>query len=85
MPEICRFLGIVVGIFPREHPPPHFHAVYGEYQITVEMESGVVHGVFPKRALRLVLEWLDLHKDELLDDWELVQSGRPVHKIAPLE
>ncbi|MCF7939152.1 MAG: DUF2442 domain-containing protein [Spirochaetales bacterium] len=50
MPEISRFLGIVIGIFPREHPPPHFHAVYGEYQITVEIETGVVHGDFPKQA-----------------------------------
>ena len=85
MPEIARFLGIVIGIFPREHPPAHFHAVYGEYTITVEIEGGIVHGDFPKRALRLVLEWLDLHRDELLADWELVQSGRPARKIAPLE
>lgn len=85
MPEIARFLGIVIGIFPREHPPAHFHAVYGEYGITVEIGGGIVHGDFPKRALRLVLEWLDLHRDELLADWELVQSGRPARKIAPLE
>lgn len=85
MPEICRFLGIVIGIFPRDHPPPHFHAVYGEYQITVEIQSGLVRGDFPKRALRLILEWLDLHEHELLDDWELVQAGRPANKIKPLE
>lgn len=85
MPEISRFLGIAIGIFPRDHPPPHFHAVYGEYQITVDIETGVVHGDFPKRALRLVLEWLDLHQDELLEDWDLVWGGRPAKKIAPLE
>jgi len=85
MPEISRFLGIVIGIFPREHLPPHFHAVYAEYQITVDIETGVVHGDFPKRALRLVLEWMELHKDELLDDWRLVQAGRSPNKIEPLE
>jgi hypothetical protein len=85
MPEVCRFLGIVIGIFPREHPPPHFHAVYGEYQITVGIQSGIVSGDFPKRALRLVLEWLDLHQAELLDTWNHVQAGRPANKIAPLE
>jgi hypothetical protein len=85
MLEISRFLGIVIDIFPREHPPPHFHAVYGEYQVTVGIQSGVVSGEFPKRALRLVLEWLDLHKEELLEDWYLVQAGRPANKIAPLE
>ncbi|MGA2974211.1 MAG: DUF4160 domain-containing protein [Spirochaetia bacterium] len=45
----------------------------------------MVHGDFPKRALRLILEWLDLHRVELLADWELVQSDRPARKIAPLE
>lgn len=75
----------MIGIFPRDHVPPHFHAVYGEYQITVDVESGVVHGDFPKRALRLVLEWLDLHKHELLEDWNLVRAGQPAKKIAPLE
>jgi len=85
MPEICRFLGIVIGMFYRDHPPPHFHATYGEYEITVDIETGVVHGDFPKRALRLVLEWLDLHKEELLEDWRLVEARRPLQKIAPLE
>jgi hypothetical protein len=85
MPEISRFLGIVIGIFPRDHPPPHFHAVYGEYQIKVDIKTGLVHGDFPKRALRLVLEWLDLHEGELLEDWNLVQQGRPAKKIPPLE
>ncbi|MBN1942777.1 MAG: DUF4160 domain-containing protein [Phycisphaerae bacterium] len=85
MPELSRFLGIVIGMFAREHSPPHFHAVYGEYQVTVDIQTGVVHGDFPKRALRLVLEWLDLHKNELLKDWELIQTGRPANKIAPLE
>ena len=72
-------------MFPREHAPPHFHAVYGEFHITVEIQSGIVHGDFPKRALRHVLEWLDLHKDELLEDWNLIQSGQPASKIPPLE
>lgn len=85
MPEIARFLGIVIGIFPREHPPMHFHAVYGEYQIILDIETGIVHGDFPKRALRHVLEWYDLHKDELIEDWNLVQAGKPAKKIMPLE
>lgn len=85
MPELSRFLGIAIGMFPRDHAPPHFHAVYGEYQITVDIQNGIVHGDFPKRALRHVLEWLDLHKDELLEDWNLVQAGEPANKITPLE
>ena len=85
MPELSRFLGIVIGMFAREHPPPHFHAVYGEYQITVDIESGVVHGDFPKRALRHVLEWLDLHQAELLENWKLIQARKSPYNIAPLE
>jgi len=56
MPEISRFLGIVIGMFCREHAPAHFHAVYGDYEVTVEIETGVVKGRFPRRALRLILE-----------------------------
>ncbi len=85
MPEISRFLGIIIAMYYKDHVPPHFHAIYGEYEITVEIESGVINGRFPRRALRLVLEWLELHKDELLEDWQLVEKKKPLKKIAPLE
>ena len=85
MPEISRFLGIVIGMFFNEHGVPHFHAVYGEFEITVEVETGAVHGEFPNRALRLVLEWAQLHKPELLDDWQRARQGQPLKRIAPLE
>ena len=48
MPEICRFLGIVIRMYIREHPPCHFHAEYGEYEITVDIKTGVVTGKFPR-------------------------------------
>jgi len=85
MPELARFLGIVIGMFYREHGVPHFHAVYGEHEISVEIETGTVHGHFSPRALKLVLEWLNLHKSELLEDWELARRGLPLKRIAPLE
>ncbi len=85
MPEISRFLGIVIGMFYREHGPPHFHATYGEYDITVDIETGVVTGQFPRRALRHVLEWYDLHQRELMENWERADQRRPLNKIAPLE
>jgi hypothetical protein len=85
IPEISRFLGIVIAMFYREHAPAHFHAVYGDYQITVAIETGEVEGRFPKRALRMVLEWLDLHKEELLEDWYLAGQRKPLKKISPLE
>jgi hypothetical protein len=85
MPEISRFLGIVIAMFYKDHAPPHFHAAYGEFHIKVQVQTGVVEGQFPKRALRHVLEWLDFHKDELLQDWNLAREEKPLKKIAPLE
>jgi hypothetical protein len=72
-------------MFFNEHGLPHFHAVYGEYKITVKIESSNVRGEFPPRALRLVLEWAQLHKPELLDDWERARRRQPLERIPPLE
>jgi len=85
MPELSRFLGIVIGMFYREHGVPHFHAVYGGREISVEVETGRIHGQFPPRALTLVIEWRDLHKAELLENWALAKAGQPLKSIAPLE
>ena len=85
MPELSRFLGIVIGMFYREHGVPHFHAVYGGHEISVEVETGRIHGQFPPRALKLVIEWRDLHKAELLENWALAKAGQPLKAIAPLE
>ena len=85
MPEISRFLGIVIGMFHREHGPPHFHATYGEYQITVDIGTGAVTGQFPRRALSHVLEWHELHQRELMENWELAEQRHPLNKILPLE
>jgi len=85
MPEISRFLGIVIRMYYREHAPPHFHAEYGEHEITVEIESGVVNGHFPRRALTAVLEWYELHRDELRNNWQLARQDQPLHRIDPLE
>lgn len=85
MPEVSRFLGIVIAMFYRDHSPAHFHATYGDYEITVAIETGVVSGQFPNRALRHVLEWLDLHRAELLENWELARQRETLKRIAPLE
>ncbi|WP_133510690.1 DUF4160 domain-containing protein [Candidatus Thiosymbion oneisti] len=85
MPEISRFLGIIIRMYIREHAPAHFHAEYGEYEITVEIETGVVTGKFPRRALSAVLEWYVLHKNELMANWEAAMNRKPLSKIEPLE
>jgi hypothetical protein len=85
MPEISRFLGIVIRMYIREYYPAHFHAEYGEYEITVDIETCVVTGKFPKRALKAVLEWYELHREELMDNWEAAMNRKPLSKIEPLE
>ena len=85
MPEISRFLGIVIRMHYRDHSPPHFHAEYGEYEVSVEIDSGIVEGKFPRRALAAVLDWYGLHQDELAEDWELARQEQPLNRIDPLE
>ena len=51
MPEISRFLGIVIAMFYSEHGVAHFHAIYGEHEASIEIESERAHGHLPKRAL----------------------------------
>ena len=85
MPEISRFLGIVITMYWDDHLPAHFHARYGDYRIVVRIEDGVVEGRFPKRALGHVLEWYTLHQAELESDWRLAQERQPLQPIAGLE
>ena len=85
MPVLSRFLGIIIAMYWNDHSPPHFHAQYGEFEITVDINTGIVEGKFPKRALKHVLEWYELHKDELLEDWKLCQNQESPNPIEPLE
>ena len=85
MPEISRFLGIVIRMYYRDHAPPHFHAEYAEHEIEVQIDTGVVDGQFPRRALGAVLEWYELHREELRINWQLAREERPLNPIEPLE
>lgn len=84
MPEISRFYGIIIFMNFKDHAPPHIHAWYNEYKITVTILDGIVKGEMPKRALKLIFEWLDIHKEELLSLWEFAQKGEQLKKIEPL-
>ncbi|TWU32062.1 hypothetical protein Q31b_58570 [Novipirellula aureliae] len=85
MPEISRFLGVIVRMYYRDHAPPHFHASYSDYEITVEINTGIVEGRFPRRALSAVLEWHSEHVDELRENWNLARNELPLERIEPLE
>jgi hypothetical protein len=86
MPEISRFLGIIIAMFYNEHNPPHFHARYGEYRIEIAIQTlSVLAGKLPPRAMGLVMEWASRHQDELMADWELARQSAELKRIAPLE
>ena len=85
MPELSRFFGIVIYMYHREHEPAHFHAEYGEYEITVDVASGTVTGYFPRRALNLVLDWYELHRQDLADNWQRARQHLSLKTIDPLE
>ena len=85
MPELCRFYGIIIQIHFREHPPPHFHALYGGNQAVIGIETlEVLKGFLPTRAQRLVIHWASLHQAELRTAWARVQDLEDPGKIAPL-
>lgn len=85
MPEISSFYGIVIYMYYSEHNPPHFHVKYGEYIASITIEDGTVTGTLPRRALNLVYEWLDMHREELLDNWRRGENAESLVRIEPLK
>jgi hypothetical protein len=85
MPEISRFYGIVIRMYFREHNPPHFHAEYQDYEAIVNIQTGEVTGKMSRRALKMIYEWLDSHKDELMENWQRGIENKQFHKIEPLD
>jgi len=85
MPEISTFYGMVILMNFKDHAPPHFHVWYGEYKALITINDGTIKGEMPQRALKMIFEWLELHKTELMDDWELAQKGGILRKIEPLK
>lgn len=85
MPVISEFYGIKIFMYWKEHMPPHFHAEYGGKKVLVNILHGVVmKGVFPFKQLKLVLAWCEIHREELLKNWENAQLHKELYKIEPL-
>ena len=86
MPEISRFLGIVIRMYFLDHDPPHFHAAYAGAEAQIRIRPvGLLSGALPPRALALAVEWATLHQAELLENWRRLHTDEPPVKIAPLE
>jgi hypothetical protein len=85
MPEVSRFLGIVVTMYFNDHNPPHFHVRYGEYRATINIETvQVQEGELPSRVRDLVVEWGRMHGDELRENWTLLATQGKLKPIPPL-
>ncbi len=86
VPTISSFYGIVIQMFWGDHAPPHFHALYAEYEVQINIQTlEVISGKMPKRALSLVLEWASDNRMLLLEDWKLCEKRKPLKKISPLK
>ncbi len=88
MPIISMFYGIIIRLYlldSTQHHLPHIHAKYAEFEASIGIEEGeVLSGTLPRKQLRLVQAWIELHRDELMADWDLTASGEIPYKIDPL-
>ncbi|MEY2829486.1 MAG: hypothetical protein RIQ33_1344 [Bacteroidota bacterium] len=88
MPVISMFYGIIVRMFfmdNKEHKLPHIHVEFAEHHVVLAIPNGeILAGDFPKDKLKLVLAWIEIHKDELMADWKLALEGQPIFKIDAL-
>lgn len=85
MPEISRFLGIIIRMYWGDHNPPHFHAYFAEHEAEYDIRTlGILKGRLPRRIHLLVEEWAFDHQEELLRNWELCKEELPPEKIEPL-
>jgi hypothetical protein len=86
MPTISSFYGILIRMYFNDHEPAHFHVQYAEFKATVHIQSmSVATGELPRRAQELVLDWAELHRDALLQNWERCQTKLAPQAIPPLK
>lgn len=87
MPTISMFFGIIVRMYfaPQEHNPPHIHVYYQDMRATYCIQSGnTLNGEMPSKQSKLVQAWIELHRDELMANWNLCQNGDSPFRIEPL-
>ncbi len=86
MPLVSEFFGIKIYMYWADHFPMHFHAEYGSSKALISIqEAAVIKGVLPAKQLKLVLAWCEIHKDELIQNWNSSLNHGEIAKIAPLK
>ena len=69
-----------------QHSKPHFHAYYQDDVAVIGIDTvELLAGKLPQKQLRLTMAWAEIHQDELLMDWDLLQKGKPPARIEPLK
>ena len=85
MPEISRFLGIVIKMFHNDHLPPHLHAYYQNYNATFSLKTGqMIEGLFPPKQSSFITAWILLHEKELMANWNSLLAGKNAKKEKTL-
>ena len=86
LPDISRFYGVSIKMYPADHAPAHFHVLYGDHEALFSIDTlEMFRGDLPRRAVPLVLEWALVHRDELRASWAQAQAGKPLLPVPPLE
>ncbi len=88
MPTISMFFGIIIRMYfgPKEHNPPHIHVYYQNFSCTIDINTcELLEGYLPTKQLRIVLGWIEIHKDSLAANWSLCQNGENPFSIEPLK
>ena len=85
MLELSRFIGIIIYMYFNDHNPPHFHAEYNEFKAAISIKNlGLIEGKLPSKVMSLVVEWAQDHQEELLENWNSIQTTGEYYKITPL-
>ena len=88
MPIISYFFGIIIRMYcaPCEHSPPHIHAYYQDFMAIVDIVAGEISaGTLPPRQTKLALAWTEIHREELMANWDLASRGELPFPIDPLK
>ncbi len=85
MPKVSEFFGISIYFYYREHEPPHFHAMYGEHEVLIAIDTlETLRGFMPRRAHNMVIEWAIARRPELRQTWNLARNMQPLPWVEPL-
>ena len=88
MPVISMFYGVIVLMYyfdNRKHHQPHIHVQYADEEAVISIPDGnIIEGSIKSAKLKLVQAWIEIHRDELMANWQLAVNGQPMFKIEPL-